>query len=160
MVRPIYDWAVNKFEMYFIMPQASRPAPAPTVESSPYWEAAKRGVLELQQCEECGHVSFPPRSRCSACLSQSLRWTEMSGRAKLRGWCEIHISALPGHEPPITVVEVTLEEDPTAVLVALDESSAVKSLAPDSAVQIRMNADENGWSYPEIHPRPQSEPDA
>ena len=39
--------------------------------------AAARGVLMLQTCKYCGHVSYPPRDACPTCLSTTLAWREV-----------------------------------------------------------------------------------
>ncbi|MEM9059447.1 MAG: SDR family NAD(P)-dependent oxidoreductase [Pseudomonadota bacterium] len=36
--------------------------------------AAARGELSLQVCAVCGHLTYPPRDACLACLSASLHW--------------------------------------------------------------------------------------
>ncbi len=41
--------------------------------------AAARGRFELQVCERCGAVQYPPREVCVRCLSVRLRWTEQEG---------------------------------------------------------------------------------
>lgn len=41
-------------------------------------ERAKDGQLELQQCGDCGEVSWPPRDVCGACWSDRLEWTPVS----------------------------------------------------------------------------------
>lgn len=38
--------------------------------------AAARGLLCLQTCADCGHVSYPPRDACPSCLSTRLVWRE------------------------------------------------------------------------------------
>ena len=45
--------------------------------------AAARGRFELQVCQECGAVQYPPREMCGSCLSTDLAWTEMSGDGEL-----------------------------------------------------------------------------
>ncbi|WP_454858915.1 Zn-ribbon domain-containing OB-fold protein [Rhizobium binxianense] len=127
-----------------------RPAPAPSAENRPFWEGAARGILQLAECEVCGRIAYPPKPRCPYCLSGALRWTELSGRARLRGWTDNHLAALPGYERPICIVECALEEDPGAVVVALDPVGAVRYCRPDAQLQIGFVADVNGWSYPQV----------
>ena len=45
--------------------------------------AAALGRFELQVCERCGGVQYPPREVCGNCLSVRLRWTEQSGQGQL-----------------------------------------------------------------------------
>jgi NAD(P)-dependent dehydrogenase (short-subunit alcohol dehydrogenase family)/uncharacterized OB-fold protein len=44
---------------------------------------AARGRLELQVCEECHAIQYPPREACRACLSDRLVWREQNGRGEL-----------------------------------------------------------------------------
>lgn len=45
--------------------------------------AAAQGRLELQVCEDCGAVQYPPREACHRCVSPRLRWTLQSGEGRL-----------------------------------------------------------------------------
>ncbi len=45
--------------------------------------AAAEGRFELQVCDDCGAVQYPPREACHRCLSQSLKWREQSGAGEL-----------------------------------------------------------------------------
>lgn len=54
--------------------------------------AAAEGRFELQTCEDCGTVQYPPREVCHKCLSASLRWREQSGEGALLGSTTLHHS--------------------------------------------------------------------
>jgi NAD(P)-dependent dehydrogenase (short-subunit alcohol dehydrogenase family)/uncharacterized OB-fold protein len=45
--------------------------------------AAAEGRFELQQCDDCGAVQYPPREACHRCLSSNLKWREQSGEGEL-----------------------------------------------------------------------------
>ena len=45
--------------------------------------AAAEGRFELQQCDDCGAVQYPPREACHRCLSVQLKWREQSGEGEL-----------------------------------------------------------------------------
>ena len=45
--------------------------------------AAAEGRFELQQCDDCGAVQYPPREACHRCLSPQLKWREQSGDGEL-----------------------------------------------------------------------------
>jgi NAD(P)-dependent dehydrogenase (short-subunit alcohol dehydrogenase family)/uncharacterized OB-fold protein len=45
--------------------------------------AAARGRLELQVCQECDSVQYPPREVCRSCLSHHLIWRAQDGRGEL-----------------------------------------------------------------------------
>lgn len=54
--------------------------------------AAAEGRFELQTCEQCGTVQYPPREVCHKCLSASLRWRAQSGEGELLGSTTLHHS--------------------------------------------------------------------
>jgi len=45
--------------------------------------AAAEGRLELQVCDCCGAVQYPPREACLRCVSPDLRWQPQSGEGTL-----------------------------------------------------------------------------
>ena len=45
--------------------------------------AAAEGRFELQVCQECAAVQYPPREACHRCLSPRLKWTPQSGEGRL-----------------------------------------------------------------------------
>jgi NAD(P)-dependent dehydrogenase (short-subunit alcohol dehydrogenase family)/uncharacterized OB-fold protein len=45
--------------------------------------AAAEGRFELQVCDDCGAVQYPPREACHRCLSPNLKWREQSGEGEL-----------------------------------------------------------------------------
>jgi NAD(P)-dependent dehydrogenase (short-subunit alcohol dehydrogenase family)/uncharacterized OB-fold protein len=53
---------------------------------------AARGVFELQVCEDCGTVQYPPREACHACLSVRLPWRSQDGAGELIAETLLHHS--------------------------------------------------------------------
>jgi NAD(P)-dependent dehydrogenase (short-subunit alcohol dehydrogenase family)/uncharacterized OB-fold protein len=53
---------------------------------------AARGVFELQVCEDCGTVQYPPREACRACLSVRLPWRPQDGAGELIAETRLHHS--------------------------------------------------------------------
>jgi NAD(P)-dependent dehydrogenase (short-subunit alcohol dehydrogenase family)/uncharacterized OB-fold protein len=45
--------------------------------------AAAEGRFELQVCDDCGAVQYPPREACHRCLSPNLNWREQCGEGEL-----------------------------------------------------------------------------
>jgi NAD(P)-dependent dehydrogenase (short-subunit alcohol dehydrogenase family)/uncharacterized OB-fold protein len=54
--------------------------------------AAAEGRFELQTCEQCGTVQYPPREVCHKCLSVALRWRTQGGDGELLGSTTLHHS--------------------------------------------------------------------
>ena len=60
-----------------------KPLPVPTPVSRPFWEGLAESKVRLQKCDACRSWVFYPRSRCSCCLSDQLRWQDVSGKGTL-----------------------------------------------------------------------------
>ena len=91
-----------------------KPLPRPTEDSAPYWEAANKGELRMQQCSNCGHIRFPPSLLCAKCLSERSEWVRLSGRGTVFSWIVVHQSQHPAFngDTPYNVTIVELEEGP------------------------------------------------
>ena len=59
--------------------KATRPIPVPDEWTKPFWDAAKRGVLELQRCQSCGHFQHPPYATCVNCMAIDLKFEPVGG---------------------------------------------------------------------------------
>jgi uncharacterized OB-fold protein len=91
-----------------------RPLPRPNEDTAPYWEAAHRGELRMQQCLDCGLVRFPPAVLCARCLSERAEWVRLSGRGTVYSWIVVHQSQHPAFnaDTPYNVTIVELDEGP------------------------------------------------
>jgi NAD(P)-dependent dehydrogenase (short-subunit alcohol dehydrogenase family)/uncharacterized OB-fold protein len=54
--------------------------------------AAAEGRFELQVCQDCSTVQYPPREACHRCLSPRLQWRAQSGEGTLLGVTTLHHS--------------------------------------------------------------------
>ena len=54
--------------------------------------AASEGRFELQVCEVCSAVQYPPREACLRCLSAQLKWRAQSGEGALLATTTLHHS--------------------------------------------------------------------
>jgi NAD(P)-dependent dehydrogenase (short-subunit alcohol dehydrogenase family)/uncharacterized OB-fold protein len=54
--------------------------------------AAAEGRFELQVCEDCATVQYPPREACCACVSPRLMWRVQSGAGELLASTTLHHS--------------------------------------------------------------------
>lgn len=87
----------------------SKPIPLPDRDSAPYWEAARRHKLIVRKCRHCGRLWFPPKPRCSACLSAEIDWLELNGLGVIYSYCIMRMSLVPGFVPPYLIAEVDLD---------------------------------------------------
>ncbi|MBO0740991.1 MAG: hypothetical protein J2P51_06155, partial [Hyphomicrobiaceae bacterium] len=59
--------------------QVRRPVPVPNEWTRPFWEAARRGSLELQRCQSCRSFQHPPYATCVKCVSVDLKFEPVRG---------------------------------------------------------------------------------
>jgi uncharacterized OB-fold protein len=92
--------------------EGKRPLPRPNALTAPFWEATREGRLTVQRCQECGAYIWTPQWACRECLSESLQWTEVSGRGTVYTYVVVHRAAIPAFKAPYTIAVVELEEGP------------------------------------------------
>jgi uncharacterized OB-fold protein len=112
-------------------PRAARPAPLPADPAvEPFWAAVRDHRLEMQRCDDCGYVRWPPGRRCPECLSERGTWTELSGRGALWSFAIYHHSYDPefASSLPYNVALVRLAEGPMII------SNLVVDRAEDAAM--------------------------
>lgn len=112
------------------MAEDARATPAVDERSLPFFEAAERGVLALQRCEDCGTFLHPVRARCTSCGGTAIAWIEASGRGLVFAHGRLRRSYLPEHEGklPLTLVLVELDERVRfASRLASSEAEAVRT---------------------------------
>ncbi len=93
--------------------------PAVGENEAPFWEAAAKGELRIQQCASCERLRFPPRPMCPQCQSTESTWALMSGGGTIYSFVVPHPPLLPQFNDlaPYNVILVTLDEDPTIRLI-------------------------------------------
>ncbi len=96
------------------MADYKKPLPHPTEVTRPFWEAAKRHELQIQQCGSCRAYVFYPREVCSECLLPEMRWVKVSGKGTLYSYT---IAQAPTHasfteDVPYVIAIVELAEGP------------------------------------------------
>ena len=93
--------------------------PDPDDDSAPFWQAAARGELTIQECGSCGRLRHPPRPMCPACRSFDATWRPMSGRGRVWSFAVPHPPLLPAFAAyaPYNVCVVELAEDTSIRLV-------------------------------------------
>lgn len=69
--------------------------PIASRDSEPYWAALAQGRLEIQQCLDCGHWTWPPRPICSKCHGENLEFRPVSGTGQVHSWVRPHRAFFP-----------------------------------------------------------------
>jgi hypothetical protein len=123
---------------------AERPAPRPDADSRPYWEAAARGELVVQQCSSCATKRLPGRVLCPACWSDESEWVAATGRGTVYTFTMVHRAPSPAFADrvPYIVALIELEEGPRVVgNIVEGEAEHVRVGAPVSVRFERLNDD-------------------
>ncbi len=79
--------------------------------------AAAEGRFELQVCQECAAVQYPPREACHSCLSPRLKWRPQTGEGTLLGLTTLHHSNDPFFRErlPWRLGMIRLDAGPTVI---------------------------------------------
>src|SRR5690606_13167951 len=79
--------------------------------------AAAAGRFDLQVCQECQTVQYPPREVCGHCLSEHLLWQAVNPRGKLLATTVLHHSndLYFGERLPWRVGTVQMDAGPSVV---------------------------------------------
>ncbi len=85
------------------------PQPMADTEAVPWWEAAAKHKLLVQQCTQCQHTQLPPAPVCSACRADELGWLEISGKGEIYSYTVVHRPIALGQEVPFVIAVVLLE---------------------------------------------------
>jgi len=114
------------------------PSPAVTIESQPFWEAAKEGRFLIKRCTACDRPFWYPRAVCPFCLSSETEWVESKGEGVIYTYSVMHRSP----SGPYAIGYVTLDEGPAVLTNFVD-------VAPDGIsigmrVKVRFQETEGG----------------
>lgn len=118
------------------------PLPQPTLDTAPFYEAARRGELVFQRCTACRRFRHYPRPTCPDCLSPAFAWERASGRGVVYTWTIVRGPTLPAFEPelPYNVVDIVLDEGVHFVSQILDcPPEEIRAGLPVEAVFIPAN---------------------
>ena len=94
------------------MPGPQPPLPQPDALTAPFWDACRRGALEVSACGDCGHLFLPPGPCCPACWSMQLTARPVSGRGRVFSFAVYRRTFHPGMPAPYVVALVALDEGP------------------------------------------------
>ncbi|NEK59586.1 hypothetical protein GCU56_17145 [Geodermatophilus sabuli] len=91
-----------------------KPLPVVTELNRPFWDGARREVLQVQCCTECGHLRYPIAEVCPRCLSGGVEWVPLSGVGEVFACVTYHRAYAPefSDDVPYTVAIVQLDEGP------------------------------------------------
>lgn len=89
------------------------PQPDPSLDSAPWWQKLKEGVLTLQRCTKCREWQFPAMERCRHCGGEAT-FEPISGKGHIYSYIINHRAVAPGFDEllPYPVAIVAPDEAP------------------------------------------------
>ena len=98
----------------------TRPIPVPDQWTQPFWDAAKREVLELQRCQSCGHFQHPPYPTCLNCMSIDLKFEPVGGAGTIYAYTFMYHTGDKrfASAVPYASIVVELDDAPGALMAA------------------------------------------
>lgn len=85
------------------------PLPLRTMDSNPFWDSCRKGVLELQQCDGCQAFRYPPMPGCPTCGRRDHRWVPVAASGTVERSTIVRARMHPAFEPPFALVVVRLD---------------------------------------------------
>ncbi len=121
-------------------------APAVTIESKPFFDAAEQGKFLIKRCTACGEAHWYPRTICPFCHSDQTVWEESPGEGVVYSFSIMRKSPTG----PYALAYVTLNEGPNVLTNIVD-------IAPDDlkigmAVKVKLQPTEGGPPVPVFVP--------
>ena len=126
----------------------SRPIPAPAVsiETKPFWDAAAEGRFLIKRCAECHKALWYPRAMCPFCMSADTVWEESPGEGVIYTYSVMYRSPTG----PYAIGYVTLDEGPAVMTNFVD--CDLDALAIGQKVKVRFEPTEGGPPAPVFAP--------
>jgi uncharacterized OB-fold protein len=119
------------------MEDLTGPAPVPTPETAPFWEATARHELSIQRCKPNQHFYFYPRPACPECGTTDVEWVTVSGDAKLISYIINHRPLPPFQkDTKVIIALVELAEGPHMMTNIVGVPPEPESLELDMALRV------------------------
>lgn len=72
-----------------------------------YRERLRAGRIEMQTCERCKRVCFPPRTHCANCGAQALTWRGIAGTGSVYATTVIRQRPELGPDYNVALIDIT-----------------------------------------------------
>ncbi len=114
----------------------------------PMWASIRRRKWELQHCDDCSRVRYPPSPTCPHCLSMAATWKPLAGGGRIISWVVYHKQYFDDYPPPYNVVAVQLDEGPLVITNLVGDEPEGSWL--DHRVEIVYAPDVRGEPLPRV----------
>ncbi|MEW5684943.1 MAG: Zn-ribbon domain-containing OB-fold protein [Pseudomonadota bacterium] len=121
-------------------------APAVTLETKPFFDAAAEGRFLIKRCTACGEAHWYPRAMCPFCHSDQTVWEESPGEGVVYSFSIMRKSP----SGPYALAYVTLDEGPNMLTNIVDVAPG--DLKIGQRVKVRLQPTEGGPPVPVFVP--------
>ena len=132
-------------------PPMQKPVPFVYDETRPFWDGTKKHELIIQKCNDCGKYQFYPRTQCSHCLSENIKWVKASGKGKLYSYTIAYRgSPVFSANGPYNIAMIEIEEGvrmPSSIVECKNED-----LKCDMKVEVVFKDDGPEYAIPYFKP--------
>lgn len=127
----------------------TRPVPKPNVyvDTAPFWDAAARKELVLQQCQDTGRFQHYPRPVSIYTGSRNLAWKPVSGKGTIYTHTTVRIPG-PGLDGRIPLPVATVELDEGVRMIANIVESDPEAIKVGARVEVAWDPLDDGKFYP------------
>lgn len=122
------------------------PAPAISLETQPFFDAATEGRFLIKRCEACGKAHWYPRAMCPHCHSDRTVWVESPGEGVIYTYSVMRRAS----SGPYAIGYVTLDEGPRMLTNFV--GVAPEGLSIGMRVKVRFQVTEGGAPVPVFAP--------
>jgi len=108
----------------------------PPAYAIPFWEGCRDHKLRYQACAHCGTVQLIPRTVCTHCHSQELRWKDSAGHGAILSYTIVYRAPTPAFKADTPYVIALIDMDEGFRLMTNVRGGANDSVAIGRRVRI------------------------
>ena len=84
-------------------------------DTAGFWKAALEERLVVQECDDCGHLRFPPHPYCPKCRCATHSWHQVSGYGRIWTYAIAHkpTASAFAARTPYPIGYIALEDHPS-----------------------------------------------
>lgn len=103
---------------------------------APFWRAAAERTLQIPRCAVCGTFNWYPMPACRSCGGEAMRWTALSGKARLYSWAVVKRALHPAFAaftPYVSIIAEPVDASGVRIVSRLVDADP-ESLTPDMPI--------------------------
>lgn len=126
--------------------------PEVTPLTAPYWEAAARGELLLQECSDCGRCWHPPQPCCPSCQGFEYVWRPTQGGGVVYSFTIVHHATHLAFNDKIPYLVALIELPEGVRIVSTVRNCPISEVRVGMPVRVMFRDSGAGIVLPEFEP--------